>query len=241
MAPGVSAVVLAFAHAGSTAEPGLTGARVVDLVNLCCEAWHNEAICTSSGGGVYALLPHAPDAPAARLTRFADDIVATVRKATRINLHVGIGTRAGGLDEAPGSRRSADRVLRVLAETAGDDAAVATEERVRSRIALLDLADRGAAAPDLLVAPVRRMIDHDAAHGTAHVVTLLEFLDAFGETAKAAAALSVHENTLRYRIRRLQELFGVDLSDPADRLVIWLQLRLWHRTTARPGNAGPRR
>ena len=36
----------------------------------------------------------------------------------------------------------------------------------------------------------------------------------------------MHENTLRYRIRRIEELFDLDLADPDVRLVAWLQLRL---------------
>jgi DNA-binding PucR family transcriptional regulator len=37
----------------------------------------------------------------------------------------------------------------------------------------------------------------------------------------------VHENTLRYRIRRLPDMFGLDLDDPETRLVTWLRLTIW--------------
>jgi DNA-binding PucR family transcriptional regulator len=36
----------------------------------------------------------------------------------------------------------------------------------------------------------------------------------------------VHENTLRYRIRRLAEIFDMTFDDPDDRLLAWLQLRV---------------
>jgi DNA-binding PucR family transcriptional regulator len=36
----------------------------------------------------------------------------------------------------------------------------------------------------------------------------------------------VHPNTFRYRLRRLVEMFGVDLEDPDTRLLLHLQLRL---------------
>jgi DNA-binding PucR family transcriptional regulator len=149
-----------------------------------------------------------------------------VQKSAQLNLHVGIGPVAARLDGAAESRRMADRVVQVLAETAGHEVRIATEEQVRSRIALLDLAGQGVADGETLLTPVRRLVEHDAEHGTAYAATLLAFLDAFGEAARAAQVLSVHENTLRYRIRRLEELFDLDLADPADRLVIWLQLRL---------------
>jgi DNA-binding PucR family transcriptional regulator len=50
--------------------------------------------------------------------------------------------------------------------------------------------------------------------------------DAFGDVRAAAARLYIHPNTLRYRIRRAQELTGLDLSPPQQRLLAALQLRL---------------
>lgn len=219
--------IVSFAPAGPAPEP-VALASIADVISLSCEAWHPQAVCTTGGGRVHALLPVPPGTPAARLVRVATDAATAVRKSTRVTLHAGIGPVVEGLSEVPSSSRLAERVLRVLAETAGPSVAVATDEQVRSRVALLDLVERGGVAVDQLLRPVRRMLDYDRAHSTTHCVTLLAYFDAFGEAAKAAAELSVHENTLRYRIRRLQELFEVDLADPAERLVLWLQLRLLH-------------
>jgi DNA-binding PucR family transcriptional regulator len=41
----------------------------------------------------------------------------------------------------------------------------------------------------------------------------------------AAERLHVHRNTFRYRLRRIEELAGIDLDDPDERLVAELQLR----------------
>ncbi|GLW99424.1 helix-turn-helix domain-containing protein [Microtetraspora sp. NBRC 16547] len=229
--PDSSVAIMAFAPARPLPQSAGAGAAVttvVDLVSLACEAWHHEAVCTASWSAVYAMVPVPEGTTPARLVRFAADTAGSVRKSVGISLHVGVGPVAARLEEVPSSRRLADRVVRVLAETAGDAVHVATDEQVRSRIALLELVDRGDTAADRLLEPVRRMLEYDAAHSAMHAATLLAYLDAFGEAARAAAELSVHENTLRYRVRRLQELFGVDLADPTERLVIWLQLRLLH-------------
>ena len=42
----------------------------------------------------------------------------------------------------------------------------------------------------------------------------------------ASVALGIHPNTFRYRLRRLIDLFGLNLSEPDERLVLDLQLRL---------------
>ncbi|SEF96878.1 DNA-binding transcriptional regulator, PucR family [Nonomuraea solani] len=227
---GSPVTIVAFAPATALSEPGTEAgtalANIADLISLSCEAWHPQAVCTTAWGRVYALLPVPPGTPAARLVRVATDAAGAVRKSTRLALHAGIGPVVEGLGEVPSSSKLAERVLRVLAETAHASVAVATDEQVRSRVALLDLADQGGVADGRLLRPVRRMLDYDRAHSTTHAVTLLAYFDAFGEAAKAATELSVHENTLRYRVRRLQTLFDVDLTDPTERLVIWLQLRL---------------
>jgi hypothetical protein len=218
--------VLAIAHAADDETPGLGSARIVDLVSLYCEAWHPQALCTTAGDLVYALIPTRIDPGAERrVTKFAHDVAATVLRTAGLVLHVGIGAPSARLDEVVTGRRSADRVLRALAADV-EQVRVATVEEVRSRVLLLELAERGAASIDVSPDPVRDIIEHDRQHGTDYAHSLLAFLDAFGEAARASAELSVHENTLRYRIRRIQELFELDLDDPDTRLVTWLQLRM---------------
>lgn len=220
--------VVAFAQAAPEEMPGLGGARIVDMVGLYCEAWHPQALCTTTGGLVYALLPTRTDPGAERrVVKFAENVVTTVRRTAGLDLLAGIGVPAARLDEVPAGRRTADRVLRALAGDAPGHT-VATVSDVRSRVTLMELTERGAPSVDLPPGPVQRIIEHDAEHGTTYGPSLLAYLDAFGEAIPAAARLAVHENTLRYRIRRIQELFEVDLDDPDTRLVVWLQLRL-HR------------
>ncbi|MDR7273826.1 helix-turn-helix domain-containing protein [Catenuloplanes atrovinosus] len=52
--------------------------------------------------------------------------------------------------------------------------------------------------------------------------TLLAWLRAQGQVIPAAAALHTHPQTVRYRLRRLRELFGDALDDPDARLRLWL-------------------
>jgi hypothetical protein len=55
--------------------------------------------------------------------------------------------------------------------------------------------------------------------------TLLEWLKAQGNRAATARALGVHEQTVRYRMNQLGELFGDALEDPQTRFEIELSLR----------------
>ena len=55
--------------------------------------------------------------------------------------------------------------------------------------------------------------------------TIYVWCQTFGNTAQTAKTLHVHDNTVRYRIRRATEFYELNLSDPDSLLAIWLQLR----------------
>ena len=70
------------------------------------------------------------------------------------------------------------------------------------------------------------LLDYDADHGTELVRTLRVFLDCSGSWTKAAEAMFVHVNSLRYRMRRVEELTGLDLGSLADQAALLLALRV---------------
>jgi hypothetical protein len=57
------------------------------------------------------------------------------------------------------------------------------------------------------------------------LVTLSAYLDNESGIAATAAALGLHRNTVSTRIQRVQELLGVDMSDPEARLALHLACR----------------
>jgi hypothetical protein len=61
------------------------------------------------------------------------------------------------------------------------------------------------------------------------VCTALAYLDHGRRLDHTAAALHVHPNTVRYRLRRLREITGIAAlgADPGDRLTVLDSLRLW--------------
>ena len=58
------------------------------------------------------------------------------------------------------------------------------------------------------------------------VRTLEAYLDHAGDVKRTAAALSLHRGGLYYRLRRIEDVAGVDLHDGEDRLLCHLALRL---------------
>jgi hypothetical protein len=123
---------------------------------------------------------------------------------------------SGALEEARHARR--------LAELRTDRVSVVTGLEVTSYVLLL------ATVPD----DVRRtfasrvlgpVLEYDARHGAGLRATLEAFLDCSGSWSRAADALHLHVNTVRYRIARVEELTGRDLSRLEDRVDVFLALR----------------
>jgi DNA-binding PucR family transcriptional regulator len=89
---------------------------------------------------------------------------------------------------------------------------------------LLSMADPDAlrAFADSMLAPLDAY-DHD--HNGELISSLQAFLQHNARWETAAADLYVHRHTLRYRMRKVEELTGRDLANSFDRMEFWLALR----------------
>lgn len=137
-------------------------------------------------------------------------------------MRAGLGEVVAGLGEVAGSRADADLVLRVL----GPALPVATIDEVRPRVTLLRLAEVLGEQRELTAGSWRRVLAYDGEHGTDYARTLVCWFDAGCDMAEAARLLAVHPNTCRYRLKQARKHVGIDLDDPDERLVLWLQLRV---------------
>ena len=73
-----------------------------------------------------------------------------------------------------------------------------------------------------LLRPLRA---HDATSRGDLVASLAAWLSHHGQWDAAAADLGVHRHTLRYRMRRVEEILGRSLDDPDVRMELWLALK----------------
>lgn len=70
-----------------------------------------------------------------------------------------------------------------------------------------------------------RLIEYDSAHGTQLVLTLGEYLECGGNYDASARMLSVHRSTLKYRLNRIRQVSGYDLSLPDNQFNLQLAIR----------------
>ena len=123
---------------------------------------------------------------------------------------VGISGPFQRLEEAAEAKRSA-RVASIA--MAPDAAAVVAYDDDPLAILLASVPDQSAQLARSLLGPV---LDLPADDSTVLLDTARGWLAERGSTSTAARILHIHRNTVRYRLRRLEEIAGLDLADPAD-------------------------
>ncbi|MFG2292345.1 PucR family transcriptional regulator [Streptomyces sp. NPDC048603] len=193
-----------------------------------------DVTVAATGGVVFALLPHPAEEGDGR--RFAEAALTVVRRAVSPGIRAAL-TGPGRDAAAPAAlRREAEAILRATADSPAG-APPATVAEVRHRILLDRLGDELERDPWLRLSGVGELVAHDAAHGTRYAASVTAWLDELGDVATAADRLRVHPNTLRHRLRRARELFGLDLDAPDVRLAVWLELR--RQAQPPPGPAAP--
>jgi PucR family transcriptional regulator, purine catabolism regulatory protein len=75
---------------------------------------------------------------------------------------------------------------------------------------------------DNLLSPIE---ENEGEYGPELLRSLEAFIERNGQWEKAARDLYCHRHTLRYRIRRIEEITGRDLGHAQDRIELWLALR----------------
>ncbi len=137
-------------------------------------------------------------------------LVATVREAERApETAVGLSSPCRGADSFPAGFEEATHALLGSSVVRGEPGVMTYEELGPYKYLLRMSLDSGVRDPHRDA--VSRLADYDRRRSTALLKTLEEFLRRRGNISATAEALYVHPNTLRQRLRRIQELTGIDL------------------------------
>ncbi|MCJ1680125.1 PucR family transcriptional regulator ligand-binding domain-containing protein [Streptomyces sp. APSN-46.1] len=160
----------------------------------------------------------------------ADALLATVREplaaglADDGRLTLGVSAAVHSAEGLRGALEEARHARRVAAARPGRVCAAGHHE-LASHVLLLPFVpdDVRRAFTARLLDPLR---DYDRRHRAELIPTLEAFLDCDGSWTRCATRLHLHVNTLRYRVGRIEQLTGRDLSRLEDKLDFFLALRM---------------
>jgi purine catabolism regulator len=214
------------AQALGAAERGLADA----LAGECA-----PALVAAHGTLAAAFVPAPSGDDDAELVALATRVSERMRSNGTPSARLGVG-RGVGAGDARRTFHEARCALeaRLLANGSGggthgppeghDPAAVATYHDLGSFQLLLALQDEAALRLfcDSILGPIEAGEGH---YGGELLRSLEAFIECNGQWERAAKQLYCHRHTLRYRVRKIEELTGRDLANARDRIDFWLALR----------------
>lgn len=135
-----------------------------------------------------------------------------------------------GIGDAASLARIATAVPPALAGLglARERGGVVTSRDLTTFEGLLELQDPERLAPftEQLILP---LVTHDEGHGSALLQTLRTFLDNDGSVTATAQEMFLHPNSLRHRLRRIEELTGANPRVFRDRVGLAIGVWSWER------------
>ncbi|GAA1242888.1 PucR family transcriptional regulator [Prauserella halophila] len=213
--------VLGFAASG----PGHLG-RVGSVLRLHASAFRRDSVTTMLDDRAYVLLPSYTSGQA--VAAWARQLVGSLEETRSVVLRAAIAGGVAHLGDVAAARAEVDRVLDGTAATP-PEGRVTTLAESRTAVLLGEILDLVGARPELHDPRVDALRAYDDRHGTELRASAAAFLTGRGDVRSAAERVRVHPNTLRYRLRRAEQVTGLDLRDPSDRLLLELQLAMRSR------------
>jgi len=159
-----------------------------------------------------------------------DDVVGVVARPPHCEAHdavIGVGPGAGLAAMEP-SYATASRIVEVARRFGLTGTHTLRDVSIRAAVAAED------EIGDLLVAHCLEPLEDQGDFGATLRETLRVYLKNGMRLKRTALALGIHDNTLRYRLRRYEEIVGIDLVDTEMLFEIW-----WALERRRVRDAGP--
>ncbi|AZM59764.1 MULTISPECIES: PucR family transcriptional regulator [unclassified Streptomyces] len=192
---------------GALAEAAESAAaRAGEAVLIVPEGDRLVVLAADGGAAVAACCDHAAAREAAR-------------KADEDGLVIGLSAPAGPI-AASAAYKQAEQALSVARRRGR---VLVEHEHMAAGSVLPLLADDAVRA--FADGRLRALREHDAIGRGDLVASLRAWLSRHGQWDAAAADLGVHRHTLRYRMRRVEEILGRSLDDPDVRMELWLALK----------------
>ncbi|HEX3781269.1 MAG TPA: helix-turn-helix domain-containing protein [Pseudonocardiaceae bacterium] len=203
-------------------DAGPLGLRLQDLATVAA-ATFGLTVATTLLGEYLHVLVSVPRGGRRQAMVFAEHLLRRVGEALRKDYFVVAGAENTSADQVRGQRVDNEGALAHLGRI-GAVPGLVDINGVLAEVVLDRVVGLVGRRPDLRSGIAERIVAHDAAKETDYARTLLTYLRAFGDIAAASATLHVHQNTLRHRLHRAEELFAIELNRPERLLLLWLEL-----------------
>jgi sugar diacid utilization regulator len=203
--------------------PRSARASLAKVVQELAATRGERAMLTSRVDGIVLAMPLS-DCTAASARDVAETLQRDAARRGATGITIGVGRICRSPDDFPVACEEARRAIDLAMSLGKTNQVVSFEDLGVYRL-LVDLPRPSDAVhyAEELLAPLD---EYDRRHGTNLISTLEAFLAANGVLQRTAQNLAVHVNTLSYRLQRIRDLTGIDLSDSDARLEAHLAVKI---------------
>jgi sugar diacid utilization regulator len=220
-------MIVARAHPQAPTDEGWRG-RVRAVAERGARAVVNRSIAALSeregvtAAEVLVLVPGADESAGAR----AGEAILAEMEAALPGFNFALGRSRVTEDPAELPRAASEALLAAnVAEGASDRAALAFEETGAYRLLLSTMSENPSELQRFYAETVEPLVAYDEQYETDLLRTLETFLEADGNVAGTAQRLFTHRHTIYYRLERVRELSGLDVSSSDGREKLSLGLK----------------
>lgn len=174
-------------------------------------------------GGVVCLTPYDTSKRQERTAKLTRRIAEELGRYFDEAPVVVAGNRCDALSDYPAAWERCSRMIRI-GRSFGLTGAISAQDF--GPLPMLVAASEAGDVRSFVQESVGAIADHDRENGTPYMETLSTYLREGCRSQACADTMGLHVTTLRYRLSRIQELFGVDVETPEKRFAVELAIRL---------------
>ncbi|HCF99243.1 MAG TPA: hypothetical protein DEV93_01710 [Chloroflexi bacterium] len=185
-----------------------------------------SAIVAARRQEIVVLAERDPQRPATMGARKLAEMLASYfsGRYSGLTLTIGVGGPCADVDEVPESYEQAHRAIRAAKSLGSAGRAVAFEDLGLFRLLLQvpQLGELSAFAREVF----GELVQYEEQHRIGLLKTLSSYLRHNGSFQLAGEEMHMHRNTVRYRLRRIEEISGLKLDKYQDRLMAQVALTI---------------
>ncbi|MDV6271044.1 PucR family transcriptional regulator [Rhodococcus globerulus] len=201
--------------------------ELASSLRLHASAFHRESLVTAVGARIYVLFPRTQSVKAT--VSWTREVIVRLGKVSQSGLRAALSSPVATLADVAQARAEVDRVL----DGTTGDVRVTTLADSRTPVLLGEIVGRIAEDERLHDPRIGALDAYDKRNASNMRESVSVYLRHSGDVRRASQHLKIHPNTLRYRIKRVEEITDIDLSDPAARLLMEIQLAVSARSTGK--------
>lgn len=223
LALGIPARMLVVDFPDMQSAPADIGVDCHHAVTRIARQMNLSASVIAIGSGLVCLVQEEKEGEAGRVDRLARRIVETLRHNFSREPTVVLGGICEGFDSYPKEWERCWRMIRI-ARSFGRSGTLSAFDF--GPMPMLIGAAESADVRSFVDGAIGAVIAHDRKHDTPYLETLAAYLREGCRAQACADAMGLHVTTLRYRLSRIQDLFGIDPETADKRFAIELAIRL---------------